>query len=288
MNWITLTLLSSVVTAGNSILDKWMADKERPHPWVSATSFALVGLPIAGIGVFALPSVTLWRVLPAVLSGMLFMLAAWLYYTTIVNEQISRLAPLLRLGIVFDWALAVLFLGDHLSARQTWACAALLGSGLLLNLKSEGGQRVTLNRGAAQVLLIAALLSVHSILTAGVYRSVSLWHGIVWEKVGLLAGLLVGNGWFLARAPRLHRQTERHVWGVLLTEQTIRFVSGLAPAWAVAGGVPLILPALLGSARYIVIWLLAVMLLKEPVNRQEAVFKGIGIVGIALGALWAV
>lgn len=287
MNWITLTLISSVVTAGNSILDKWLADKQHPHPWVSAASFAVVGLPVAVIGVFTLPAVAWWRVLPAILSGMLFMGAAWLYYMTVGEEQISRLAPLLRLGIVFDWGLAFLFLGDRLSTRQIGACVLLLSSGLLLNLQAEGRQRLTFNRGAARILAITALLSTHSILTAGVYRSVSLWHGIVWEKVGLLVGLLLGSVWFGRRAPRLYRQTDRRVWGVLLTEQTIRFLTGLAPAWAIAGGVPLILPSLFGSARYIVIWALAVVLLKEPLTRHDALFKGAGILGIALGALWA-
>lgn len=282
MNWIALVVLNSFVMAGNSILDKWLMDGQRAQPLACAASFGLVGFPVAVVGLIVLPPIHGMLALRALVAGGLLVGAVWLYYDTVSKEEISRLVPLIRLTSLQTLLLAAIFLGESLSLQQLVAFGIILSSSILLSLKTRPGG-ITLSRAALRIVPVTTLLSLNSILLAPVYRTASLWHGVVWENAGIVLGVTVlGAGAVLRQRP-FWRIAERRTWVILTFQQVNRLIGGLIPAWAIANGVPLALLSALDGMRPASVWLLAIVLLHERIKRQELVFKGIGILGLMYG-----
>src|SRR5690349_8679795 len=125
MAWLSLVLVGTIFSAGSSIVDKKVLYGHAAHPFACAVSFGLVGFPIALVGLFLLPLPSLSQALTAILAGMLFIPAAWLYFETLRHEDASRVAPLLKLTSLQTLALGVLFLGERLTGRQ-WLAFPLL------------------------------------------------------------------------------------------------------------------------------------------------------------------
>ena len=151
---------------------------------------------------------------------------------------------------------------------------------------------------------VTTLLAVSGVLMAHVYRTASLWAGVVWENAGMAlgSGLL---GLIMARSvlnvvevgpdgrmgmkglPVISAAGhERRIWGVLIVEQATRLITGLVPAWAIAHGVPVALLSALGGIRPAWVWFLAVLILGERVERRDFLLKGSGILGMGLGVYW--
>lgn len=286
MNWIALVLLSNLIGAGNSILDKWlMADRSAPHPFICTASFGIVALPVAMIGLIILPPLLWLEVVLAIVAGLLFTGAAWLYYATINEDDISRLAPMMRLTSLQTLLLSVIFLGESLSSQQQVAFVVMLGSGLLLSLKLSHNS-LTLSRAALRMIPVTTLLAVDSVLMAHVYRSASVWQGEVWYSLGIIMGLILTGGIAWWRRWPIWIKTDRRTWSVLILEQVTRQITNLAPAWAIASGMPVALLSALGGVNLVWVWLLAILVLREPVVHKELIFKGGGILGMALGVYW--
>jgi len=284
MSWIPLVLLSSFVTAFNNILDKRLVNgQDSPPPLVCATSFGVVGLPVAIVGLILLSPIAWLPASTAVIAGAIFTGAVWLYYDTIsLKEDISRLTPLLQLSSVYKLLLAVIFLGEMLARQQLAAFGIMVISGIILSLKVNGG-RLTFSRAVLRMIPVTILLAINGVLMADVYRITSIWHGLVWEDIGTIAALIVM--WAIAWRRQNHfwRGVTRRTWGILIWEQIVRKGSGLVPAHAIAGGVPVALLSALGGARLVWVWLLAVLVLHEQVTRKGLLLKGSGIFGMIVG-----
>ena len=92
----------------------------------------------------------------------------------------------------------------------------------------------------------------------------------------------VGSAIALRGAP-FWNTVDRRIWGVLIGEQATRLISGLARAWAIAHGVPVVLLSALSGVQPAWVWVLAILFLDERVRRHDILFKGGGIIGTALG-----
>lgn len=319
MNWVTLIVLSSLVSSGCNILDKRLMDKQMAPPLAAAASFGVAGLPVALVGLIFLPPVSRTEAFRGLSAGVLFVAAAWLYYDTMAREEVSRLVPLLRLSTVQTLVLGWIFLGEALSRRELMAFTAMVIGSVLLTLK-PGARGWTFSRGALRMVPVTTLLAANQVLLAPVYRNAGLWVGVVWENLGMVlgSGLLV---WMMVRrfapsftldfewqdlvpksetglfgrlgvSPRYSRRRQnskwgdRHTWGLLVLEQATRLITGLAPAWAIAHGVPVALLSAIAGIRLAWVWLLAVFLLGERVERRDLLLKGGGMLGMSFGMYW--
>nr|WP_290665506.1 hypothetical protein [Ardenticatena sp.] len=292
MFWIVPVMFGTFLMAGAGVLDKCLVKKQAVTPVMAVLSFGAVGLPVGAVGIWLNPRPTVAESLLALLSGGLFVVAVWLYYDTIGREDVSRLMPLLRLTTPQSLLFGTIFLNEIITGRQIWAVGVMLVGSMLLILKPHA-TGLTVSWAALRLLPVTTVLAVNQVLMAYVYRSTSLWVGIAWENLGVAIG--AGLVWCLWRLRRQRQHglpaddesvKEQHIaskWGVLILEQSLRLVTGLAPAWAVAHGVPVGLVSAVGGIRAFWVWGLAVLVLGEPVERRDVVFKGTGILGMGLG-----
>lgn len=287
MHWIAVVVLSTFVAAGNNILDRRLMRARMVPPKAAGASFGIVGTVVAIVGLPLVPPVPWSEALRAVVAGMLFIGAAALYYRVLEEEDVSRVVPLLRLTAVETLLLGALFLDERLSARELRAFWVMVGSGLLLSVQPQGGRWV-LGSVLWRTLPITTLLALENVLMAHVLRATSLWAGVVWQNVGYVAGTALLTG--LRNPRRFQRRTgvPASGWLLLVLEQGTRFLTGLAPAWAVSQGVPVAVLSALSGLRLAWVWVLAVALLGERAGRKEMMLRGAGILGMSLGVYWLI
>src|SRR5690348_16607302 len=100
MNWIVMIGLASLVSAGNSVLDKRLMNGPAVRPIACTLSVGLVSVPVAIIGICLLPPIPWLAAVEAMLAGLLYLIAVWFYYTLVAREDISIVVPLLRVTTV--------------------------------------------------------------------------------------------------------------------------------------------------------------------------------------------
>lgn len=282
MVWLSLVLMGTALSASSSIVDKKVLHGQAAHPFACAVSFGIVGFPVALVGLFLLPLPSLPQALTAILAGMLFIPAAWLYFDTLTREDVSRVVPFLKLSSLQTLLLGVLFLGERLTGQQWIAFLFLLVGSILLSIKREQ-HGFTPGWAIVRLLPATTLLTINGILLASVYRATSIWVGITWECVGMVPSIVI----FSLIRGFAHRswwgKTSRGSWSILLGEQTMRFIAQVMTALAIAHGVPVALTTILSNASLIWVWLLALLILKERATSHELSFKCGGLIGMSLG-----
>lgn len=283
--WVILVLLSSVIMAVNSIIDKRLMSGGTAHPLICAASFGMVGCPVAIAGLVLLPPAPLSTILMGTFAGMLFVGAAWLYYISVACDEISRVAPLLRLSTVQMLIFEIFFMNVMLEVHQWVAFAILLASSLLLVVKPDG-KVFTFSRAVQPILPATTLLAIHGIMMAHIYRTVSVWAGVVYENLGMVIAAGIALCAFQIHSRGSVSTPTPKTWVILISGQALRLVTGLAPAWAIASGVSASLISVLTGIRPAWIWLLAILVLGERFTRQDFLLKGAGILGMILGVLW--
>ncbi len=277
-----LVLFGTFLSAGNSIVDKKVLNGKAIHPFACATSFGMVGLPIALAGLLLLPAPAWPQACLSLVAGIIYIPAAWLYYDTLTREDVSCVVPILRLSTLQTVLFGVLFLGEVLTLWQWFACLLLLLSSVLLSCKS-GPHGLTYNRAALRLLPATMLLALSSTLMAMVYRSTPVWNGFVWNSAGMVVSVALLN---LVRVRHTFcwlSTVNRKTWAVLLGEQIIRNITQGITALALTHGVPIALTSTLSSASLIWVWLLAIIFLKERTSSSDMLIKSSGIIGMCLG-----
>lgn len=282
MVWLCLILGGTVLAAGNSIVDKKILHGQAVQPFACATSFGVVGLPVALLGLLILPAPSRSQALLGIVAGVLFIPAAWLYYDTLARENVSRIVPLLRLSSLQTLLLGMFFLGEMLTAKQWIAFFFLLGSSFLLSCK-PGIRGMTCSWTALRVLPATTLLALSGILMADLYRTTSVWTGITWESIGMVLSIIVLSLLRTRGTRRWWRSASLKNWGVLIGDQTIRLIVQATTALAIAHGVPVALSSTLSSANLLWVWLLASFLLQERAGKDDLILKCCGTIGMGLG-----
>jgi drug/metabolite transporter (DMT)-like permease len=282
MVWLCLILGGTVLAAGNSIVDKKILHGQAAQPFACATSFGVVGLPVALLGLLILPVPSRSQVLLGISAGLLFIPAAWLYYDTLAREDVSRVVPLLRLSSLQTLLFGMFFLGEMLTAKQWIAFFFLLGSSFLLCCK-PGVRGMACSWTALRILPATTLLALSGILMAGLYRTTSVWTGITWESVGMVLSITALSLLRTRGTRQWWRSVSLKDWGILIGDQTVRLMVQATTALAIAHGFPVVLSSTLSSANLLWVWLFALVLLQERTGRDELILKCSGIIGMSLG-----
>ncbi len=282
MVWLCLILGGTVLAAGNSIVDKKILGGQAVQPFACATSFGVVGLPVALLGLLIFPAPSRSQALLGISAGVLFIPAAWLYYDTLAREDVSRVVPLLRLSSLQTLLFGMFFLGEMLTAKQWIAFFFLLSSSFLLSCK-PGFRGIACSWTALRVLPATTLLALSGILMADLYRTTSIWTGITWESVGMVLSIIVLSLFRTRGTRHWWKSASLKNWGVLIGDQTVRLIVQVTTALAIAHGVPVALSSTLSGANLLWVWLLASFLLQERAGKDDLALKCCGTIGMGLG-----
>lgn len=279
MDWVLIKVGTALIGAGNTILDKKLATRPDTPPLLHAASFGLVSIPVVLVGLCLLPPIAWGTGLCAILAGILFMVAVWLYYGVMAKQEVSEVTLLMRLTGIETMILSALFLGERLTMMQHAAFAIGTVGGVLLAL-TPGKAGIRLNRAAGTILLITILLAIESILLTPIYRTHSVYTGMVYSSVGQIIGtvILIGATADKQQLWRAARSGGGLLWGTLIGEQTVRLFTSVLSGQIIAQGVPLALAAAMSGLRPMCTLILAAWLLGERWPKETLIPRLFGMI----------
>lgn len=162
MNWFVATIVSTLLFAVVSILDKKMLAGLFPSFSIFNVTFGLLQFLIAPVFfVVAISTVGFdggsgipW----AIASGLLWAVGLSLFFYALTIEEISRAAPMQSITPVFTAIIAVALFDESVTAIQWLAILIVVVGAVLINLRPENGRFRLARRKAFFVLLAAAFV----------------------------------------------------------------------------------------------------------------------------------
>jgi len=159
MTWFAGALLSTVLFAVVSILDKHLVAKLFPSFSTFNIAFGLLQFPIAAV-LLVLAALTdgfdggngVWWALG---SGLLWAVGLTLFFYGLSIEEVSRAAPMQSITPVFTALIAVSFFDDVVSPLQWIAILVVVSGAVMINLRKVRG-RYRIARGKAFVVLLGS------------------------------------------------------------------------------------------------------------------------------------
>lgn len=284
MSWVIYQILATTLLSFNSILDKHLVRDHEPNPFIYLSSFALVGLPVACVGIWFVS----WEPAGAsLLAGLLYTLIICGYYYALRLDEASRLIPILRLSGILKLILLALFLQDTLVWQLYLAFGIMLLGSLALAWRKQTTTQQSVSRGVIVMACVAGLLALNSTLNSAVVLRHSPWAYLVWSNIGVVIGLSI---LLLHPTPRQQLRHSFHhttpTFKLTLTfEQTGRLIVGLLADFAIQSAGSAAITLILGGIRPFLVLILAILFLNESIARHELMPKLIGISCIVLGTV---
>jgi bacterial/archaeal transporter family protein len=162
MNWFAGALISTMIFAVVSILDKRLVGSLFPSYHTFAITFGLLQFPIAAVFfAYVIPGPGFESgegIAWALGSGILWAIGLTLFFYGLSIEEVSRAAPMQSITPVITALIAVVLFDDIVSATQWVGILVVVGGAVMINLRKVDG-RYRIARGKAfAVLLLAAFV----------------------------------------------------------------------------------------------------------------------------------
>lgn len=292
MSWLTLQIGSLLLNSANSVLDKRLVRDHEPNPVMYLASFAVVGIPIAVIGLVVVPWPGCKAAGIGLLNGLIFTAIVLLYYRAMGLEDVSRLIPVLRLSSMMSLVFLALFQNDQLSVAHYLAAGLMTAGAIALSWKqSKAGARTRcyISHGIILMSLVALLSAVSSVLDSFLNLTYSPLVLLVWSKTGNVLGLA------FVLLLRQRRKEFRYSLAassprfrlLIVGEQIGRLITEVLSNFAVQEAGSAAIVSVVGGLRPFMVMLLAAIFLRERFDRQELPPKlaGIGLITVGTGLL---
>jgi uncharacterized membrane protein len=161
LSWIVLALFGAAVAGMINILDKTLLYRYLRSP---LTLPFLIGMAQGSIGIIMVLAVTWPETATAssirwsLFSGALWGLSAWFLLRVLFSQEVSRTVPVYQTFPIFTALLAVVFLGEDLSAVLWIAIVATVAGAVLISLRLDQGYRgLFLHRSFFPLMLGSAI-----------------------------------------------------------------------------------------------------------------------------------
>lgn len=284
MNWLFIAVAAQLIIGSSAVFDKLLLKKRAIEAWSYAFWFGLLGV----FSAFLLPfgsQATPWPIIIlAVLGGIFFTVSTFFYFAVVEKIEASEAVPLLgALSPIFTLALSSLFLGLGLSGLDAMGFAFLIMSGFILFFI----ERKEIGLGHLGMIALSAIfLAASHVISKAVFLQTSFITGFFWVKIG---GVLFALSFLLWPAVRKK---------IIASERAPRknkIFYFANRAYAGAGSILISLAIFLSSpplvdamqnVRYIVIFFLGWLVLREKFKGKILIGKVAATLLITAGLLW--
>ncbi len=214
----------------------------------------------------------------------IFYAAAYLlFFKGFELGKISIISAIMNLWAVFTMLFAFIFLGQQLSPTQSLGVLMIVVGVTLvsLNLGDIQGKNVRIFSGVKETVLAAFLFGIFWNLSEIISENIGWLSTTLFIKLGVVVFLLCYS-LFLKRQLSLAATPTRTKWAVVLAG-IIEAGAVISVNWGLTiGDVILVTP--ISSALSIVTILMAIVILKEKITRQQGIGIVTAIAGIVLTA----
>ena len=194
MNWLLFAILSPAIYTVVIFIDKYIVEREVPDYRGMVIFSALMGL-LAGTLFWVLggfPLLSARNTLLILVTGMLTVWSAALYFTAIMTEASSNVIVLFQITPVMVLVLSFVFLRETLFPKQLLGFVLILVAAVGVSLRQAGGGRIRLSRAFFLILVVDLMTAAAFVLFKFVSGEQTFSALIAYESWGIaLGGLLL-------------------------------------------------------------------------------------------------
>lgn len=292
MNWFIYTILSYAAVSVANITDKFLVDK---HIKDSSTIVLFTGVVafLVGIVVFIVrgfPTLSSEQLVFVLAAGVFLQMFLLPYFRALELEDASTVVPLFRVGPVFAFILAYVFLHEVLSGKQLFGFLIIVTSSLVLSLTSKA-KRVYLNRAFWLMMLSSFLFAIATVLFKFVVDLGNVWDAIAYEGFGIGLGTLIIFVWpgYVRRFIHYAKHLKPTAWTAMGISEVFYVVYRLGLSLALATG-PVSLISVLGGFQPVFVFVYSIFLsiffpsiLKEALDKRTITKKLVAFTGMFIG-----
>jgi hypothetical protein len=185
MTWLLIAISAYLILAIVFLVDKHLLTEKIPDPKLYAFYSGILGF----LTIFLIPFVdfkiiSLRYFLLALLSGVSFFVALFLFYRTLKSFEVSRVVPAIG-ALIPLFSLALVYLSskgqETLTSYEVPAFVLLILGGFLISFRKE-------KLFSFQSLFFSAMtsffFSLHFVSAKYIYINYSFWNSLIWLRIG--------------------------------------------------------------------------------------------------------
>lgn len=194
MDWLALSILSSVFFALSNVIDKQIVGRYLRDPkacvFLAVCFDTIYALLIAVATGFVLQPSRYF--LAALLSGIVYVVEVMIYFFSIKHENVSMVIAILMSSPLYTLLLAVLFLGERVTVAQAAGILLVVAGSMVVSVR-KGEGRHTVSGMLLPSVVASFLLGASAVLVKYSLASLSFYDSVVARQIGsFLAVLPIG------------------------------------------------------------------------------------------------
>lgn len=291
MYWFVLGIIASVFWGIATVIDKIMLTRYIENPYTYHLFLTLSLMPIILVYYILFP-VKFNPYFSGIgfIGGVILGISFLLYNKALMIEEVSRVAPLMRLTSIFTLLFGFLILGEKLTPLRYLGVLILTVGGFLVSWKGKGVGGIS--KVFFLIIILDIGLSMSDIISKYVLGHISYFSLLFYGMVGTLCGrlLLLGSSKIRMDFVDLLREVKLWIYPITLLSMTSAYAAYLAYYKAISitqvslvGAIPSLNPL------FVLIFAGALSLfipkiLKEEFTTRTTVVKSIAILLVFIGS----
>ncbi|PIU98311.1 hypothetical protein COS61_02075 [Candidatus Wolfebacteria bacterium CG03_land_8_20_14_0_80_40_12] len=283
MNWLTISVLAQVILGTSAVFDKILLGRKFFNPFVYAFWLGVLGVFSAVLLPFGFQAVSFQLIGVAFLAGAFFILAIFfLFYALDLSEASQTLPVIGGISPLFTLIFSYFLLGSWLGSGDLAAFLIIISGALIL----FAVEKKEIRKSALFLILLSSLFfGASNVLSKIVFEAGNFVSGFFWIKIGgVLSALLFLV--FKKYRRQILDSSRRNLTSHYFLYLANRIYAGIGSALV---GLAIFLsyqPALVDavqSFKYVIIFLAALVLLKERFYGKILVGKLLATIFISFG-----
>ena len=184
--WFIFSISSAALWAISSVIDKAIVPRHIKTPIVPLFIVGLFNLISAFIVTLSIPytAISMDNLILSILSGLLWGIVPFVYFTSILTQEVSRIISLFSISPLLVLIFSTAILNEVLAYEKYLGIFIIVAGSLLITLKSNGGNKFSINTKLLLVLVATFLISASQVLSKFVLKEVPYWNFYVWLALG--------------------------------------------------------------------------------------------------------
>ena len=288
MPWVILAILATLIWTFVAVLDKFIISRELRDPILASVTFGtsvfiFFGFVSLLFGNILLPLSTIFI---AIIAGIMYVIAVWLFYFSLSKGEVSRFIPVLSTIPIFVLLFAFLFLGEVFTALTYFGVILIVVGAVLIYVK-KSTHKIGIDVIFLIVIGAAMFYALRNVILKFAVSQASIWSIFFW--VGIGSGL-VSLFLFAMHHPHIRRKARLGVKHMLFSG-ILAAVALLLFTLALSIG-PVSLVSALVAIEPLFVFLLATFLsifhpkfIREKITKSIIMQKLVAIILIIIGAV---
>lgn len=290
MEWFIYAILAPILWAAGNVIDKFLLEKHIKNPvsyQVLISLFDIISLIIILI-IFPI-SINIYGFILGVTVGIISAIAITFYNRSLIEEEASRIVPLIYLESIFVAILAYIFLGEILNFQKYLGIIFIVMGGILISFKKI--KKWHFSSTIKFILVTAILLGTTGIITKYTLGFIDYSSLLVSELIGYI---IFGSLFLLSKNIRENffksvKNFKKKIFSLMLINSIISLMASLCYLSATSlSPVSLVYAIISIQPFFIFLYMLVITriapnIIKEKIDKSTLLLKITAILLIFIG-----